>query len=144
MHPQLLVSSSLITGGDTGSHFAMPAYIKSTGDIFNFTPWDPGWFAGFPAYTYYFVLPDMLAAFASYVISFAVAFKLVTILGSVLMPITAYAMGRLFRAPRPIPAALAMRPCPFSLTRRSRSTEATSFQRWRESTSSRCRWRSRC
>lgn len=113
LHPQLLVSSSLLTGGDTGSHLAMPAYLKTTGNVFNFTPWDPGWFAGFPAYTYYFVLPDVLATFASYVIGFAVAFKLATVLGSVVLPITAYAMGRLFRAPRPIPAALAIATLPF-------------------------------
>ncbi len=113
LHPNLLVSSSLLTGGDTGSHLAMPAYLKTTGNVFNFTPWDPGWFAGFPAYTYYFILPDVLATFASYVIGFAVAFKLATVLGSVLMPITAYAMGRLFRAPRPIPVALAMATLPF-------------------------------
>jgi uncharacterized membrane protein len=113
LHPNLVFSSSLLTGGDTGSHLAMPAYLKTTGNVFNFTPWDPGWFAGFPAYTYYFVLPDVLASFASYVIGFAVAFKLATILGSVLMPITAYAMGRLFRAPRPIPVALAMATLPF-------------------------------
>jgi hypothetical protein len=113
LHPNLVFSSSLLTGGDTGSHLAMPAYLKTTGNVFNFTPWDPGWFAGFPAYTYYFVLPDVLATFASYVIGFAVAFKLATVLGSVLMPITAYAMGRLFRAPRPIPVALAMATLPF-------------------------------
>ncbi|MGA7834298.1 MAG: hypothetical protein WCA31_03740 [Acidimicrobiales bacterium] len=113
LHPNLLVSPSLPTGGDTGSHLAMPAYLKTTGNVFNFTPWDPGWFAGFPAYTYYFILPDVLATFASYVIGFAVAFKLATVLGSVLMPVTAYAMGRLFRAPRPIPVALAMATLPF-------------------------------
>jgi hypothetical protein len=113
LHPNLLVSSSLITGGDTGSHLAVSAYLKTTGNVFNFTPWDPGWFAGFPLYTYYFVLPDVLATFASYVIGFAVAFKLATVLGAVLMPITAYTMGRLFRAPRPIPAALAMATLPF-------------------------------
>jgi hypothetical protein len=113
LHPSLLVSSSLITGGDTGSHLAMPAYLKTTGNLFNFTPWYPGWFDGIPAYTYYFVLPDVLATFASYVIGFAVAFKLATVLGSVLMPITAYAMGRLFRAPRPIPVALALATLPF-------------------------------
>ena len=113
LHPQLLVSSSLITGGDTGSHVAVPAYLKTTGNLFNFTPWYPGWLDGMPAYTYYFVLPDVLASFASYVVGFAVAFKLATILGSVLMPITAYAMGRLFRAPRPIPVALAVATLPF-------------------------------
>jgi hypothetical protein len=113
LHPSLLFSNSLITGGDTGSHLAVPAYLKSVGNPFNLTPWYPGWFAGMPAYTYYFVLPDVLAWFGSYIIGFAVAFKLATILGSVLMPITAYMMGRLFKAPRPIPAALAVATLPF-------------------------------
>lgn len=113
LHPNLILSGSLITGGDTGSHMVVPAYLRSAGNLFNLTPWYPGWFAGMPAYTYYFVLPDVLATFASYVISFAVAFKLATILGSVLMPITAYMLGRLFRAPRPIPSALAIATLPF-------------------------------
>ena len=116
LHPNLLVSSTLLTGGDTGSHLAAPAYLRTTGNPFNFTPWDPGWFAGFPLYTYYFVLPDVLATFASYVIGFAVAFKLATVLGSVLLPITAYALGRLFRAPRPIPVALSLATLPFLFT----------------------------
>ncbi len=113
LHPNLLVSSTLLTGGDTGSHLALPAYLKTTGNVFNFTPWYPGWLDGIPAYTYYFVLPDVLATFASYVIGFAVAFKLATILGSVLMPVCAYALGRLFKAPRPIPVALALATLPF-------------------------------
>jgi hypothetical protein len=113
LHPTLLFSSSLITGGDTGSHLALPAYLKTTGNVFNFTPWYPGWLDGIPAYTYYFVLPDVLATLASYVIGFAVAMKLATVLGSVLLPITAYAMGRLFRAPRPVPVALALATLPF-------------------------------
>jgi hypothetical protein len=113
LHPSLLLSSTTITGGDTGSHLALPAYLRSTGDIFNLTPWYPGWFAGLPAYTYYFVLPDILATLASYVINFAVAFKLATVLGSVLMPVSAYMMGKLFKAPRPIPAALAAATLPF-------------------------------
>jgi hypothetical protein len=108
LHPNLLVSSSLITGGDTGAHVALPAYLRTQGDLFNLTPWYPGWFAGMPGYTYYFVLPDFLATLASYVINFAVAFKLATVLGSVLMPVAAYCMARLFRAPRPVPVALAV------------------------------------
>jgi hypothetical protein len=113
LHPALVFSSTTITGGDTGSHLALPAYLHSQGNIFNVTPWYPGWFAGMPAYTYYWILPDFFASLASYVINFAVAFKLATIVGSVLMPITAYAMGKLFKAPRPIPAALALATLPF-------------------------------
>jgi hypothetical protein len=113
LHPSLLVSGTTITGGDTGSHLALPAYLRSQGNIFDVTPWYPGWFAGIPAYTYYWVLPDYLATLASYVIGFAVAFKLATIMGSVLMPVTAYVMAKLFKAPRPVPAALALATLPF-------------------------------
>jgi hypothetical protein len=113
MHPTYLFSTTAVTGGDMGSHFALSAYLHSTGNPFNLTPWYPGWFAGMPSYTYYFVLPDALAAIASYVINFSIAFKLATILGSILMPICAYTMGRLMKAPRPIPVALAMATLPF-------------------------------
>jgi hypothetical protein len=113
LHPSLVFSSTLITGGDTGSHLVLPAFLRSQGDLFHLTPWYPGWFDGMPAYTYYFVLPDYFAVLGSYLINFAVAFKLATIMGSVLMPVGAYVMARLFRAPRPVPAALALATLPF-------------------------------
>ena len=102
MHPSLIFSGSLITGGDTGSHLALPAFLRSQGDLWHLTPWYPGWFDGMPAYTYYFVLPDYFAVLASYVVGFAVAFKVATILGSVLS--SAYRSG-LHAAV--VPAALA-------------------------------------
>ena len=113
LHPSLILSRTLITGGDTGSHIVLPAFLRSQGDLLHVTPWYPGWFDGMPAYTYYFVLPDYLAVLGSYVIGFAVAFKLATIVGSVLTPVGAYVMARLFRAPRPVPAALALATLPF-------------------------------
>jgi len=113
LHPSLVLSSTLITGGDTGSHLALPAFMRSQGDLLHLTPWYPGWFDGMPAYTYYFVFADYLAVLGSYVINFAVAFKLATILGSLLMPVGAYVMARFFRAPRPVPAALALATLPF-------------------------------
>jgi len=90
------------------------------GQPFNLTPWYPGWFAGMPAYTYYFVLPDLLATLGSYVITFAVAMKLATILGSVLMPITAYMMDDCSRAASDSGRALD-RDVTFSSMRPSRS-----------------------
>jgi len=113
LHPNLVFSSTLLTGGDTGAHVALADFLRTQHTIFNFTPWYPGWFAGMPAYTYYFVLPDLLAAWASHLIGFAVAFKLTTILGSLLTPIAAYVMARFFRAPRPVPLALAFSTLPF-------------------------------
>jgi len=108
LHPSLLLSTSTPTGGDNGGHYAMPAFLRSGllshGQL---TGWDPGWYDGFPLYTYYFVLPDLMAALASYVIPYAVAFKWVTVLGSVLLPVAAWAMGRLFGMRRGFPGAVA-------------------------------------
>jgi hypothetical protein len=108
MHPSLLLSTSTPTGGDNGGHYAMPAFLRSGllshGQL---TGWDPGWYDGFPLYTYYFVLPDLLAALASYAIPYALAFKWVTVLGSLLLPVAAWAMGRLFGMRRAFPGAVA-------------------------------------
>ncbi len=108
LHPSLLLSTSIPTGGDNGGHYAMPAFLKSNllthGQL---TGWDPGWYDGFPLYTYYFVLPDLIGALLSYVVPYALAFKWITVLGSVLLPVAAWAMGRLFGMRRAFPGALA-------------------------------------
>ena len=77
------------------------------------TGWDPGAYDGFPLNTYYFPLPDTLAALLGYIIPFNIAFKIVTILGSVTLPIAAWAFGRLAGLERPIPAVLAAFTLPF-------------------------------
>jgi hypothetical protein len=108
LHPSLLLSGSTSTGGDNGGHYALPAYLGSGllthGQL---TGWDPGWYDGFPLYTYYFILPDLFITLASHLISYAVAFKLGTVMGSVLLPVAAWAMGRLFGLRRAFPGALA-------------------------------------
>jgi hypothetical protein len=108
LHPSLLLSTSASTGGDNGGHYALPAFLRSGllshGQL---TGWDPGWYDGFPLYTFYFVLPDLFAALASYVIPYALAFKWITVLGSVLLPVAAWGMGRLFGMRRAVPGALA-------------------------------------
>lgn len=108
LHPSLLLSTSIPTGGDNGGHYAMPAFLKS--NLLNhgqLTGWDPGWYDGFPLYTYYFVLADLIGALLSYVVPYALAFKWITVLGSVLLPLAAWAMGRLFGMRRAFPGALA-------------------------------------
>ncbi len=108
LHPSLIFSTTTTTGGDNGGHYALPAFLRSGllihGQV---TGWDPSWYDGFPLYTYYFILPDLFAAVASYVIPYTVAFKLITILGSVLLPIAVWAMGRLFGMRRGFPSAIA-------------------------------------
>ncbi len=114
LHPSLLFSNTLDTGGDTGAHVALAAYLEHTllpsGHL---TGWYPGWYDGYPIYTYYFVLPDLLAALGAHVLGFDIAFKLATVLGALILPICAYAMGRLFGLKGALPSALAVATLPF-------------------------------
>jgi len=110
----LLFSNTTTTGGDTGAHFMMPAFLsQNLLPGLHLTGWDPGWYDGYPIYTFYFVLPDALIALASHVVPYGLAFKWGTVAGSVMLPVTAWACGRLFRLRPPGPAALAAATLPF-------------------------------
>ena len=112
MHPSLLVQNSTTAGGDTGSHVAIAAFMR-TSLLPHLTGWDPGWYDGFPLFTFYFPFPDLLAALGSFVMPGNIAFKFVTILGSVTLPVAAWAFGRLAGLERPRPALLAAATMPF-------------------------------
>lgn len=114
LHLNLLLLNGTTTGGDTGAHFMMPQYLRSellpSGHL---TGWNPGWYDGYPMYTFYFLLPDLLVAIHPWFISYDVAFKWGTVLGSLLLPVCAWACGRLFKLRPPVPAALAAATLPF-------------------------------
>src|SRR3984957_8427325 len=114
MHPLLLLTNSTTTGGDTGSHVALAAFLRTNLlPNFHLTGWDPGWYDGFPLFTFYFPFPDLLAALGSYVIPGNIAFKFMTLLGSFTLPVAAWAFGRLAGLERPRPALLAAFTLPF-------------------------------
>ena len=113
LHPSLLFTDTTTTGGDTGAHIAMPKYLETLLSHGQATGWYPGWYDGMPLYTFYFTLPDLFIAVGGWIIPYDIAFKLVTVLGSVLLPIAAWACGRFFRLRPPIPTLLAAATLPF-------------------------------
>src|ERR1700683_5005008 len=77
-HPLLLLTNSTTSGGDTGSHVAVAAFLRTNLlPNFHLTGWDAGWYDGFPLFSFYFPFPDLLAALGSYVIPGNIAFKFV-------------------------------------------------------------------
>jgi len=114
LHPSLLLANTTTAGGDTGAHVILPAFMKSHllthGQL---TGWDPDWYDGFPVYTFYFPLPGLITVLFNAVVSYDVAFKLVTVLGTLTLPVCAWAFGRLARLRDPIPAGLAAGTLPF-------------------------------
>ncbi|MGD0984418.1 MAG: hypothetical protein ABSA65_11475 [Acidimicrobiales bacterium] len=114
LRPGLLFSPNMDVGGDNAGHIVTPYFLIH--DLLpqgRITGWDPQWFEGFPLYVFYFPLPALFVAAFSLVFPYAVAFKLVTVLGPVTLPVSAWAFGRLAAFRRPIPALMAVATLPF-------------------------------
>ena len=114
--PRYLFLKTIITGGDTASHYYTAEYLKEVllpqGRI---SGWTQGNYAGFPILQFYFPLPFLIMVVLGYVIPLEIAFKLVTVLGTFLMPVCAYSMFRLMRCKFPVPALGAAATLPFLL-----------------------------
>ncbi len=109
LKPGLLFLDTTTAGGDTGAHVWFPAYLRDhLLGHFRLAGWSPDYYAGFPAGQFYFPLPALLTVILDVVLPYNVAFKLVTALGPILLPISAYVFGRGIRAPRPAPALFAV------------------------------------
>jgi hypothetical protein len=109
LHPDLLVTDTTPAGGDMGAHVWGPAFLRDhllpDGRV---AGWAPDWYAGFPAYQFYMVVPSLAILALGVALPYGIAFKLVTVAGLVALPVAAWALGRLARAPFPAPALLAI------------------------------------
>jgi hypothetical protein len=60
MHPHLILADTLPTGGDMGAHVWSPVFLRD--HLLNhgkLVGWSPDWYAGFPAFQFYMVLPSL-------------------------------------------------------------------------------------
>ena len=61
LRPGLWFEDTTPTGGDMGAHVWSPEYLRDTllpaGRL---TGWAPDWYAGFPAFTFYMIIPSLL------------------------------------------------------------------------------------
>ncbi len=112
--PSLLLLKTTINGGDTGSHYPVAAYLKEVlfpqGKIMG---WDPGNYAGYPLFYHYFPLPFILMGLLSFLMPLQVSFKLISILGIILLPFCVYFAFRSLRYAFPIPIFAAIFSLPF-------------------------------
>ncbi len=91
MNPLLIFTATTPTGGDMGAHVFGPAYLRDNllpeGRILG---WSNDWFAGFPAFYFYFPLPSLVIVAFDVLLPYGVAFKLVTVLGLLALPPAIY------------------------------------------------------
>jgi hypothetical protein len=101
----LMLSPTTTNGGDMGSHYFTAFYLREVllprGQLMG---WCLGNLAGYPVFQFYFPLPFLLMAALTVLVPLTVAFKLVTILGILLLPLCAYLCLRLLSVQFPGPA----------------------------------------
>jgi hypothetical protein len=118
LKPHLLLANTTPAGGDMGAHVWGPAYLRDHllphGRI---TGWTPDWYAGFPAFVFYFPLPSLLIVALDVVLPYGIAFKLVAVSGLVTLPVSVYVFGRLTGMRFPGPPILAVATVPFLFDR---------------------------
>ena len=102
--PQILVANTP-TGGDMGAHVLLPQELRDvllpSGRIFG---WSDSWYAGFPALYFYFPIPALATVLLDVFLPYGVAFKLVTIVGLVALPVATYVFVRLLGLSRLVAA----------------------------------------
>jgi hypothetical protein len=60
LHPEWIFRNTTPTGGDMGAHVWGPAFLRDELlPRFRLTGWTPDWYAGFPAYVFYMVVPSL-------------------------------------------------------------------------------------
>ncbi len=107
--PAEIFTDSTPTGGDMGAHVWGPAFLRDhLLPSFQLRGWSPDWYAGFPAMQFYMVLPYLFIVVFDLLLPYGIAFKMVAISGVVLMPLAAWAMGRLSSWREPLPGLMAV------------------------------------
>ena len=112
--PSNLFRNTTISGGDTGAHVILP-WIAQHQLLPNLrlTGWTSSNWDGFPAVTFYFPLPIYSIVALAQVVPYNIAFKLGTAAPMILMPVAGWLMGRMAKAPFPVPAVLAAATLPY-------------------------------
>jgi hypothetical protein len=110
----LLLKDTTIAGGDTVAHSYLASRLGES--LFRhgrIASWADGWWCGFPMFQYYFCLPYLATAILDLILPFNVAFKLVSVVGLLMLPVCAFVCARALRMPRPGPLLVAIATVPF-------------------------------
>ncbi len=84
----LIFRDTMVSGGDTGSHNYIVYKLKSIFPVIK--TWTHDWYGGFPFLYFYPPLMFVISVLLSFFMKLNVAFKITTLLGTLLMPICVY------------------------------------------------------
>ena len=85
----LIFLDTIPTGGDMGAHIVPTKYfVEELFYNFKISGWSNDWFAGYPAYYFYFPLPPSIVAILNFVLPFNISFKIMVLIALVLLVIS--------------------------------------------------------
>ncbi len=85
----LILLNTLPTGGDMGAHIVPTKFfVEELFYNFKISGWSNDWFAGYPAYYFYFPLPPSIVAILNLILPFNISFKIMVLIALVLLVIS--------------------------------------------------------
>ena len=109
LHPSLIFKNTTPAGGDMGAHVWGPAYLRDhILPHWRLSGWAPDWYAGFPMYQFYMVIPALMVVAVNTILPYGVALKIISVLGILSLPVCCWAFGRLSGMRFPYPPLLAL------------------------------------
>ena len=109
IHANPVLENNTPTGGDFGAHVWGPAYLRDhILPHWRLSGWAPDWYAGFPMYKFYMVVPALLTVLLDVVLPYGVALKMVEPARPGRPAVVLLGLRRLAGLPFPIPPLLSI------------------------------------
>ena len=109
LQPELIFSNNTPTGGDMGAHVYGPAFLRDFMlPHFRLNGWSNDWYAGFPMYRFYMLIPALLVLVIDLIAPYGIALKIIAVIGILTLPVCTWLFGKFSRLLFPIPEILTL------------------------------------
>lgn len=109
LQPELIFANNTPTGGDMGAHVYGPAFLRDFMlPHFRLNGWSNDWYAGFPMYRFYMLIPALLVLVVDLIAPYGIALKMIAVIGILTLPVCTWLFGKFSRLLFPIPEILAL------------------------------------
>ena len=109
LQPELIFANNTPTGGDMGAHVYGPAFLRDFMlPHFRLNGWSNDWYAGFPMYRFYMLIPALLVLVVDLIAPYGIALKMIAVIGILTLPVCTWLFGKFSRLLFPIPEILTL------------------------------------
>ena len=109
LQPELIFANNTPTGGDMGAHVYGPAFLRDFMlPHFRINGWSNDWYAGFPMYRFYMLIPALLVLVVDLIAPYGIALKIIAVIGILALPVCTWLFGKFSRLLFQVPEIMAL------------------------------------